>query len=162
MPSVSIGFWVAITTKGRGTGWRFARDGDLALLHHFQKRALHLGGGAVDLVGQHQIGEDRPQHGGELPAPLIEDARADQIGGHQVGGELDALEAAMHGLRQGGDRQGLGQARHAFDQKMAAGQKRHDNPLQEMILADNHLLHFIKKMLQLAMRVASYPDLFFG
>ena len=61
MPSVSIGFWVAITTKGVGTVMAFAGDGDLAFLHHFQQRALHLGGRAVDFVGQHQIGEDRAQ-----------------------------------------------------------------------------------------------------
>ena len=77
MPSVSIGFCVAITTKGLGHGMAFAGDGDLALLHHFQQRALHLGRGAVDFVGQHQIGEDRPQHGGEFAALLVVDARAE-------------------------------------------------------------------------------------
>ena len=133
-----------------------ARDGDLALLHHFQKRALHLGGRAVDFVGQHQIGEHRPQHGGEFAALLVVDAGADQVGGHQIGRELDALEAALHGARQGRDRQGLGQARHAFDQKMPAGQKRDQHPFQEMILADHDLLHFIEKMLQPFMRATRH------
>ena len=34
-------------------------DGDLLLLHGLQQGALHLGRGAVDLVGQDQVGEDR-------------------------------------------------------------------------------------------------------
>jgi hypothetical protein len=38
----------------------FAADGDLALLHRLQQRGLRLGRGAVDLVGQHDVGEDRP------------------------------------------------------------------------------------------------------
>ena len=122
---------------------RLAGNGDLAFLHHFQQRALHLGGGAVDFVGQYQIGKHRAQHGGEFAAALVIDAGADQIGRHQIGGELDALEAAAHGARQGGDREGLGQAWHAFDQQMTAGQKCDHDPFQEMILADHDLLHFI-------------------
>ena len=34
-------------------------DGDLLFLHRFEQGALHLGGGAVDLVGQNEVGEDR-------------------------------------------------------------------------------------------------------
>ena len=36
-----------------------AADRDLPLLHGFEQRRLHLGGRAVDLVGKHEIGEDR-------------------------------------------------------------------------------------------------------
>ena len=43
-------------------------DGDLPLLHRFEQGALHLGGGAVDFVGQHEVGEDRAELGGELAA----------------------------------------------------------------------------------------------
>jgi hypothetical protein len=38
---------------------------------------------------------------------------------------------------------------------MPACQQRHQHPLQEMILADHHLLHFIEKMLQSRMRAAA-------
>jgi len=38
-------------------------DGDLALLHHLEQRTLHLGGCAIDFVGEQQVGEHRPQHG---------------------------------------------------------------------------------------------------
>ena len=57
-----------------------AADRDLALLHHFEQRALHLGRRAVDLVGQQQVGEDRAERGVELAGLLVVDPRADQVG----------------------------------------------------------------------------------
>ena len=39
---------------------RLFADRHLALLHRLEQRALHLGGGAVDLVRQDEVGEDRP------------------------------------------------------------------------------------------------------
>ncbi len=121
-----------------------AADGHLALLHHFQQGALHLGRGAVDLIGQQQVGEDRAERGVELAGFLVVDPRAHQVGGHQVGGELDALELAADGLGQGFDRHGFGQAGHAFDQDMAARQQGDDQALQQVILPDDDLLHFIE------------------
>ena len=41
-------------------GARVALDGDLRLLHRLEQRALGLGRRAVDLVAQHDVGEDRP------------------------------------------------------------------------------------------------------
>ena len=41
-------------------------DGDLPLLHRLEQRALHLGRRAVDLVGEHEVGEDGAELGGEL------------------------------------------------------------------------------------------------
>ena len=90
-----------------------------------------MAGRAVDLVGQQQVGEDRAERGVELARLLVVDARADQVGGHQVGRELDALELAADRLGQGLDRHRLGQARHAFDQDMPARQQRDDQALQQ-------------------------------
>ena len=67
------------------------------LLHRFEQCRLGLGRGAVDLVGQHQVGEDRALAGTRSAAPPVavfaHDLRADDVGGHQVGRELDAAEA---------------------------------------------------------------------
>ena len=46
---------------------------------------------------------------------------ASNVGGHQVGRELDAAEFAGEGLRQRAHEQGFTGARHAFEQHMAAG-----------------------------------------
>ena len=47
---------------------RLLADRDLALLHRLEQGALHLRRGAVDLVGQQQVGEDRPLVDAELVA----------------------------------------------------------------------------------------------
>ena len=72
---------------------RLVADRDAALLHRFEQGALDLGRGPVDLVGQQQVGEDRPLVDAEVVGPLVEDLRADDVGGEQVDGELDAGES---------------------------------------------------------------------
>ena len=44
----------------RGQRVGLASDGDLAFLHALEEGALDLGGGAVDFVGEDEVGEDRP------------------------------------------------------------------------------------------------------
>ena len=44
------------------------------------------------IVGQQQVREDRAELGLELAGVLVIDARPGQVGGHQIGSELDALE----------------------------------------------------------------------
>ena len=53
---------------------------------------------------------------------LLDDFRAGHVAGHQVGRELDPLEAQVGGLGQRADQQRLGQPRHAFQQRVAAGE----------------------------------------
>jgi hypothetical protein len=67
-------------------------DRDLVLLHRFEQRALHLGGRAVDLVGQDDLREDRALLRGEGAVAGIVDERADQVGRQEVGRELDTPE----------------------------------------------------------------------
>jgi hypothetical protein len=40
---------------------RDAADGHLLLGHDLEQRGLHLGRRTVDLVGQHEVREDRPE-----------------------------------------------------------------------------------------------------
>ncbi len=79
--------------EGRFERVRCAIDGDAALLHGFEEGGLRLGRGAVDLVGEEDLREDRPVLELEL-APvrrLDDDGGAGDIRGHQVGRELDAV-----------------------------------------------------------------------
>ncbi len=78
----------------------FAADRDLPLLHRFEQRALHLGRGAVDFVGQNQVGEDRPFLNHEFLALGPIDLGSDQIGGQQVGRELQSLKLRVNRLGQ--------------------------------------------------------------
>ena len=63
---------------------RLVADRDLALLHHLEERALDLGRRAVDLVGEQQVREDRPERGRELAGLLVVDPRPDEVGRHEV------------------------------------------------------------------------------
>ena len=116
-------------------------DGHATLLHGFQQGALHLGCGAVDLVGQQQVREDRPLVDAEFVGPLVEDLRADDVRGEQVDGELDPGELEVDRLRERRDQEGLGQARHALEQQVPAGEQRDQESLDDHVLADDDRPH---------------------
>ena len=118
-----------------------AGGGDLMFLHGFEQRGLRLGRRAVDFVGQDHVGEDRAGHEGELPfaAGVLQNLRAGDVGGHEVGRELDALELEMKDLRDGFHEQRLGQAGRAGDQAMPAGKQRDEQLLDHVLLADDDL-----------------------
>jgi hypothetical protein len=117
--------------------------GDLLLLHGLQQGGLGLGGRAVDLVGEQDVGEDRPtdEDGHALAGGvvLLDDVGAGDVGGHQVGRELDALEGERHQAGQRVDHERLGQAGHALEQVMAAGEHGDEQFLQDVALADDDL-----------------------
>ena len=133
--------------EGRGHLVGLAGNRHLALLHHLEQRALHLGRGAVDLVGQQQVGKHRAERGGEFARLGMEDARADQVGRHQVGGELDALEAAAQRLRQRLDGERLGQAGHPFHQQVATGQHGDHHAFEKVVLPHHHPLDLVEQLL---------------
>jgi hypothetical protein len=74
-------------------GERGLADGDLAFLHRLEQRALDLRRGAVDLVGEDEVGEDGALLDEELRLLLVVDEGAEEVGREEVRGELDALEA---------------------------------------------------------------------
>jgi hypothetical protein len=88
-----------------------------------------------------------PSAGAEFAGLLVVDARAHQVGRHQVGRELDALETAARGACQGLDGQRLGQPRHAFDQQVALRQHRDQHPFEEAVLPDDDPLDLVEDAL---------------
>ena len=58
-------------------------------------------GCAVDLVGEQEVDHHRAQLGVELLLALPVDAGTDDVGGHQVGRELDTRERPADHLREG-------------------------------------------------------------
>jgi hypothetical protein len=118
---------------------RLVADRHLMLLHRLEQRALHLRRGAVDLVGENDVGEDRPALGREDAVARVVDEGADQVGGQQVGGELQPVEAGVDGLRQGLHRQRLGQAGHALEQDVPVGEQADQHAVDDVALADDDL-----------------------
>ena len=77
-----------------------AVDRHAILLHDLQQGGVRLGGRAVDLVGQQELREHRSRAETELLRLHVEDRGTRDVGGHQVGGELNAAEAAAQHAAQ--------------------------------------------------------------
>ena len=117
------------------------RHGDLPLLHRFQQGGLHLGRGAVDLVGQQQVVEDRTGAKLELARLRPEDVGAGQVRRQQVGRELHPVKAGLEAAAEHLHRPGLGQSRHALHQQMPPREQRNEHVLDELLLAEDARLH---------------------
>ena len=128
-----------------------AAHGDLPLLHGFEQRGLGFGRGAVQFVGQDDVGKEWPFEKTKLAAAgrtiLFDDLGAGDVGRHQVGGELNAAERKVERPRQGADHQRFGQAGNAFQQAMAAAEERNQQLLDHGVLADDDLRQLIEDLL---------------
>jgi hypothetical protein len=86
------------------------------LLHALQQGRLRLRRGTVDLVADHDVGEDRPRLELELPGLLVVGAHTGDVAGQQVGGELHATHRAVDGPRQRLGKHGLADSGHVLDE----------------------------------------------
>ena len=107
--------------EGRGQRKGVVADGDPALLHRLEQRALDLGRGAVDFVGEQQVREHGAPMDAEFAGPLIEDLGADDVRRQQVDRELHARELEIDRARDGVDQERLGEAGHSLQQQVSAG-----------------------------------------
>ena len=70
---------------------------------------------------------------------LLQDVGPGDVRRHQVGRELDPLEADVEDLGERADHQGLGQARHAHQEDVPPGEDRGEDLLDHFVLADDDL-----------------------
>ncbi len=117
---------------------RLAVGRHLPLAHRLQQRTLRPRRGAVDLVGQHDIGEDRPPTEDELVRLAVVHAAAGDVGRQQVGRKLDAVEHAGQAAGDGLAHQRLAHAGHVLQQHVFARQERHDHQPHGVGLAEHH------------------------
>ena len=73
-----------------------------------------------------------------LAGRLLQHFRADDVGGHEVRRELDALGIEPQYLTKGIDEQRLGEAGDADQQRVSARQDRHQRALDHDVLAEDH------------------------
>ena len=96
---------------------------DLLLLHRLEQRGLHLRGGAVDLVREHEVREQRAALRREGSIARVVDHRPGQVRREQVRGELDAAELEREGVREAPHRERLREPGDALEQDVPAGQE---------------------------------------
>ena len=140
--------------EGLGQGEGVFADGDLAFLHGFEQGALDLGGGAVDFVGQDEVGEDGAFFGEELAVAGVVNEGAEDVGGQEVGRELDAGEVGLDGAGEGADGEGFGEAGDAFEQDVAVGEQADEEAFDEVLLADDDFADFGAQQADPARRLA--------
>ena len=126
--------------KGCLQGIGHATFGDLPLLHALQQRGLGPGSGAVDLIGQENVGKSGAGEEGKFPVFLVVDPHTDDVRGQQVRGELDPGEFAVQAGSQSLGKGGLAGAGHILQQHMTAGQKGAEDQPDLLLLADDHLV----------------------
>ena len=72
-----------------------------------------------------------------FPVARFTNTSSGNVGGHQVGGELNAFEADVQNLRDGADEQRFRQPRHADEQAVTAGEDRGEHLLDHFALPDD-------------------------
>ncbi len=100
-----------------------AADRHPVFLHRLQQGGLGAWAGAVDLVGHQQLAEHRPRHEAEAAPPvgcLIQDFAAQDIGRHQVRGELHPLALQAEDGAERLHQPALAKPRHTNQQQVAA------------------------------------------
>jgi hypothetical protein len=126
------------------------------------KRGLRFGRRAVDFVGEDHVREDGAAAEDEFATfrAVFEDFGAGDVGGHQIGRELDALEAQVADIGDGFDEQRLREARCAGDEAMTAAEQGDEHFINDMLLADDDLSDLHKEAL--ACGGEQFDDLAFG
>ncbi len=140
MPACSIGVLRREHEERRAHLPRDAVDGDAALLHHLEERRLGLRARAVDLVGEHDVREDRAGVELERALLLVVDGDAGDVAGQQVGGELDAGVGALHRLGERPRERRLAGAGHILEQDVTVAQHRREHELDHVALAEDRAL----------------------
>ena len=104
------------------------------------------GRGPVDLVGQDDVGEDRPAMKDERPLLGVEDRAAQDVAGQQIGRELHAAEISRHAAGQGLGHQRFAHARHVLQQHVLARQHRDQAPADHLGFAQHDTPHIRLKL----------------
>ena len=113
-------------------------DGDLRFVHRLEQRGLRFRRGAVDFIGDDDVGEDRAGFEFEFLRGGIVDADADHVARKHVRGELDALERAVERAGERLRESRLADAGYVFDQQVAAREKGGERELDDLFLALHH------------------------
>ena len=120
-------------------------------LHGLEQRGLRLRRCAVDFVGKQDVAEDRALD--ECPLAMagfdvfFDDVGAGDVGGHEVGRELDAPELEAERVGDGAHHQCFRGARHAGHQAMAADEEGDEHLVEHFLLADDDLAYLLQDLL---------------
>jgi len=110
-------------------------DRDLTFGHRLQEAALRTWGGAIDLVGEHEVGKERARLESERGALLVVDGDAGDVARQQVAGELHASKGEIERPCERLGKSRLADTRHVFEQQMPASRESGQGQLDHRFLA---------------------------
>ena len=106
-----------------------------------EQGTLHFGGGTVDFIGQHKVGEDGAAAHIEGVVFSAVDECTHDVGGEQVGGELNASELGVDERSERADGECFGQSRHTLEENVSVGEESDEQGLREMGLPHHDARH---------------------
>ena len=113
------------------------RAEDLALGHGLEKRGLGARGGAVDLIGEQDLGKERPGTELELGGfGIVNGGSGDVVGQGDRGSTLNAFERALDALGEGAGEHGFGDAGDVLKEEVTLGEEGGKGELNLLALAD--------------------------
>jgi hypothetical protein len=119
--------------------WQLSRHAvhrHLSLGHRFEQRRLRLRRRPVDLVHEHDVGEDRAGSELEVPGLLVVDGEARDVRGLEVRGALDSLRLrSLDAPRDGPRENGLRRARDVLEQDVSVTRERGQDDLDLVALS---------------------------
>ncbi len=117
-----------------------------------------LGRGAIDLVGQHDVGLNGAGLIDEFARTLIVNAHARHVAGQHIGRKLDAAKLAPDRLGQRLGEHGFAHAGHVFNEQVALTQQTDDGEFERGLLADNHFADVIDELRRNRFRIRHACD----
>ena len=121
--------------------------GNVMFLHRLQQGSLGFRRGPVDLIGQDHVREngtfDEFEDALAGSVVFLEDLRAGNVGGHEIGGELDPLEAEIEDFREGVDEQSLSQARNTDEKGMGSTENGNQQLLDDFVLPHDNQVELL-------------------
>jgi hypothetical protein len=127
---------------------RLAVQRDLPLAHGLQQRRLGSGAGAVDLVGQQDVGKDGTLSKDEFGSTLVVNRNPKDIAGKEVAGELNPPQLTANGAGEGASQGGFPNARDIVDEQMASGEKRDESQFDGFTFSFKRRLDGLSKSLK--------------
>ena len=94
----------------------------LSLFHCFKQSTLGLRSGSVDLIGKHQVREDRTRMEAERVLAPVVNGYTGNVRRKQITGELYALIAQTHHPGQRMGQRGFAHAGYVLDKQVPTGQ----------------------------------------
>ena len=141
--------------KGLGQLVGLAVEGYLPLLHCLEQGGLYLRRGTVYLVREQEVAHYCAVAVNELARFAAEHGEARDIRGHDVGGELYAVELAAYRPRKRGYHLRLADARDVLEEHVTLAEQSGDESDDGVVLADDDLAYGIGERLYLT--VHSFP-----